>query len=227
MSKTLKELAQYDVDELMRLVEHYEKWYEDNSVKITARQKQEPWCKAIHDIHEILDDDFVNNLAYKYVNIKELMKRINVLNRQINTDKMPDSMDPNRLLSIVNQLKVTVRYVLYNESIKTVRKDEEYKDVSDPIESPAVRETRERDEKKRAVLLKRLQTLHFEEKDVKRVDLYPVVQKLERELYYGSQRWKNGQKAGPLHWDDGQNFRHTIERINRIVRSETGGVMSR
>ena len=97
-------------------------------------------------------------------------------------------MEPTRVLSLVNQLKLSARYVLYNEIIKAVRVDVKHEAVTPRIhESQHVRELHEKDRRRDERLLETIQSLHLEDKSVKRIDLWRVVQKLDQELFYGCQ----------------------------------------
>lgn len=131
----LDEIAKYDKDKLVEVIEQYNQWYSqhvNNDHRIHGSQYL--WSYAIYNIKDYLDENMVEKLttleetkgsvqkgSYSVYPVSELLSAIDTIRRALleeNVYPTLSKMQPPLLMDILNKLELCTRRVIQNTSIR-------------------------------------------------------------------------------------------------------------
>jgi hypothetical protein len=130
----LDEIASYDKDKLIEVINQYKTWYRRN-VNDDDRQHQNQvlWSYATYHIKDFLDEHMVEELttledtigvegeAFSIYPVGALLREVDIIRRALLEKKVHPTlsmMQPKLLINILNKLELCIRRVIQNTSIR-------------------------------------------------------------------------------------------------------------
>ena len=134
----LDEIAEYDKDKLIEVINQYKTWYTRN-VNDDHRQQQGQvlWSYATYHIKDFLDEHMVEELttledtigvegeAFSMYPVGALLREVDIIRKALTRTPVHSTlsmMQPAKLMDILNKLELCIRRVIQNTSIRRLHK---------------------------------------------------------------------------------------------------------
>jgi hypothetical protein len=134
----LDEIAEYDKDKLIEVINQYKTWYSQNVNDDHRKyQNQDLWSYATYHIKDFLYENMVEELttledtkgvegeAYSICPVGALLREIDIIRQALSKKKVHSTlsmMQPKPLINILNKLEICIRRVIQNTSIRRLHK---------------------------------------------------------------------------------------------------------